>query len=67
MRDEREYQRIVAYIEKNPVKASLVQRPEDYFWSSASTAERATSAVVLGRHSAKLCPHRVAGLDGIFR
>ena len=44
VRDEREYPRIVAYIENNPVKAGLVQRPEDYyFWSSATTAERAST------------------------
>jgi hypothetical protein len=28
--------RIVRYIENNPVKAGLVSRPEDYPWSSAS-------------------------------
>ena len=43
VRDEREYPRIVAYIENNLVKASLEQPPEDYFWSSASTAERAST------------------------
>ena len=36
VRDEHEYGRIVAYIESNPVKAGLVEHPEDYRWSSAS-------------------------------
>ncbi|MGH9722500.1 MAG: transposase [Bryobacteraceae bacterium] len=35
VRDEVELNRIVAYIENNPVKAGLVQRGEDYRWSSA--------------------------------
>ena len=36
VRDEREFQRIQAYIEENPVRAGLVTAPEDYPWSSAS-------------------------------
>ena len=43
VRDERERQRIIAYIENNPVKAGLVRRAEDYPWSSA--AERAGAVV----------------------
>lgn len=35
VRDEDEYRRIAAYIESNPVKAGLVERAEDYLWSSA--------------------------------
>jgi REP element-mobilizing transposase RayT len=35
VRDEREFQRIRAYIEENPVRAGLVTAPEDYPWSSA--------------------------------
>jgi len=42
VRDDRELERIVAYIENNPVKAGLVSRPEDYRWSIA--AERGASA-----------------------
>ena len=42
VRDDRERERIVAYIENNPVKAGLVQRAEDYGWSSAG--ERSKSA-----------------------
>ena len=36
VRDEAEWARIVAYIHQNPVQAGLVQRAEDYKWSSAS-------------------------------
>ena len=36
VRDAEEYRRITRYIEENPVKAGLVQRAEDYPWSSAS-------------------------------
>jgi len=35
VRDSGELTRIEAYIEKNPVKAGLVERAEDYGWSSA--------------------------------
>jgi putative transposase len=42
VRDEKEWERIAAYIENNPVKAGHVQRAEDYGWSSAS--ERKKSA-----------------------
>jgi putative transposase len=35
VRDSGELERIVAYIEDNPVKAGLVVRAEDYRWSSA--------------------------------
>jgi putative transposase len=34
-RDEAELYRIIEYIERNPVKAGLVLRPEDWPWSSA--------------------------------
>jgi putative transposase len=36
VRDAREWNRIVAYIENNPVKAGLVSQPEKYRWSSAA-------------------------------
>ncbi len=36
VRDSLEFARIAAYIENNPVKAGLVQRAEDYEWSSAT-------------------------------
>jgi REP element-mobilizing transposase RayT len=42
VRDEREMERIAAYIESNPVQAGLAARPEDYVWSSAR--ERGPSA-----------------------
>lgn len=35
VRDEQERQRIVAYIENNPVRAGLVARAKEYRWSSA--------------------------------
>ncbi len=34
-RDDEEMQRIIAYIENNPVAAGLCQRPEEWPWSSA--------------------------------
>jgi len=36
VRDEEQYKRITKYIENNPVNAGLVERPEDYPWSSAA-------------------------------
>lgn len=38
VRNEREFQRIVAYIEKNPVLAGLAATAEDWPWSSAAWA-----------------------------
>ena len=35
VRDRAEFQRIVRYIETNPVKAGLAANPEDFPWSSA--------------------------------
>jgi REP element-mobilizing transposase RayT len=35
IRNDDEYWRVVRYIENNPVKAGLVDRPEDWRWSSA--------------------------------
>ena len=35
VRNVSEFNRIVSYIENNPVKAGLVSLPEDYPWSSA--------------------------------
>jgi putative transposase len=39
-RDEAEFYRIIAYIEKNPVKAGLAAKPEDWCWSSAAERKR---------------------------
>jgi hypothetical protein len=44
VRDVEEFQRIAAYIVDNPVKAGLVNRGEDYRWSSASCAEMSLNA-----------------------
>jgi REP element-mobilizing transposase RayT len=38
VRDEREFNRIVAYIEENPVSAGLAAAPENWPWSSAKRA-----------------------------
>jgi putative DNA methylase len=35
VRDERHYRNAVVYIENNPVKAGLCERPEDWPWGSA--------------------------------
>jgi putative transposase len=35
VRNEQEFYRIAAYIERNPVAAGLVEKPEDWAWSSA--------------------------------
>jgi putative transposase len=39
VRDKKEFDRIVRYIEWNPVSAGLVARIEDFPWSSATTAQ----------------------------
>jgi hypothetical protein len=44
VRDERELERIAAYIEENPVNAGLVQRAEEYKWSSANAGKIADAA-----------------------
>ena len=36
VRDERHFYNAVAYIENNPVKAGLCEKPEDWKWSSAT-------------------------------
>ncbi|MCI0698229.1 hypothetical protein L0337_40260 [candidate division KSB1 bacterium] len=36
IRDEQEFWRVIEYIENNPVKVGLCQKPEDWKWSSAS-------------------------------
>jgi len=43
-RNEEESQRIVAYIENNPVKAGLVAKASDYPWSSARRRLEADAA-----------------------
>ena len=40
IRNQQEFDRVVNYIENNPVKAGLVERPEDWQWSSASERGR---------------------------
>jgi putative DNA methylase len=36
LRDEEELERVVAYINANPVRAGLVAQPIDFRWNSAS-------------------------------
>jgi putative transposase len=50
VRDAREFEKIAAYIENNPVKAGIVARPEDYPWSiaAAPAARDDKSAVATG-------------------
>jgi REP element-mobilizing transposase RayT len=50
VRDAREFEKIVAYIENNPVKAGFATRPDDYPWSSAAkpAARDGKSAVAAG-------------------
>jgi putative transposase len=38
IRDAGEWQRVRSYIERNPIAAGLVGKPEDWPWSSASRA-----------------------------
>ena len=45
-RDRDEFVWIIEYIEKNPVKAGLVGRPEDWPWSSAAERKRRGSTEI---------------------
>jgi REP element-mobilizing transposase RayT len=36
VRDHKELEKIIQYLEANPQRAGLVKRPEDWPWSSAS-------------------------------
>lgn len=42
VRDQREFDRIHAYIENNPVRAGLAQEPSEFLWSSARGEEVAS-------------------------
>ena len=44
VRNERGFNRIVAYIEHNPVSAGLAARPEDWPWSSAAWVDSNTAS-----------------------
>ena len=44
VRNQAEFERITAYIENNPVKAGLVQLPQDYRWSSAGVEKSLDAA-----------------------
>jgi len=45
VRDAREFQRTVQYIENNPVKAGLVVEPHDFPWSSAGRIQSCPTVV----------------------
>ena len=60
-RDEEEFQRIVYYIENNPVKAGLCQRVEDWPWSSARFRRWwPMGKVLIGEWIAR-CKHEMSG------
>ncbi|MGD0775909.1 MAG: transposase [Candidatus Solibacter sp.] len=44
VRNEREFRKIAAYIEENPVRAGLASRAEGYRWSSAYAGSKAVVA-----------------------
>ena len=44
VRDQQEFDKIVAYIESNPVKAGVVSAPEQFRWSSAHAKQEAAQA-----------------------
>jgi REP element-mobilizing transposase RayT len=62
VRDEAEWNRIADYIERNPVKAGLVTRAEDYAWSSANPQwrPRVHTSVNAARMSACATPRTLA-------
>jgi REP element-mobilizing transposase RayT len=44
VRNEREFQRVMRYIEENPVRAGIVKEAGEYRWSSAEWATRGSPA-----------------------
>src|ERR1700693_513333 len=52
VRDQEEWSRIARYIERNPVRAGLVARIEDYKWSSANPRLGVHTSVNAARRSA---------------
>ena len=50
VRDRKEFDKILRYIEWNPVSAGLVDRPEDWPWSSASERALTTSQAMGPRY-----------------
>jgi type I restriction enzyme R subunit/putative DNA methylase len=61
VRDEREWQRIVGYIEENPVTAGLVHRASDYRWSSAWAAGE-SAETSLGAADTSVCATSKGGV-----
>jgi sugar phosphate isomerase/epimerase/REP element-mobilizing transposase RayT len=56
IRDEEHFRKAVHDIEWNPVKAHLVQRPEEWKWSSATSRNEENSADSSSSHSQKAGP-----------
>jgi hypothetical protein len=61
VRDQREWDRIARYIERNPMKAGLVSRIEDYQWSSAHRD------ALLGAHKSPLPGVHKSPLPGVHK
>ena len=57
VRNQAEFERITAYIENNPVKAGLVQLPQDYRWSSAGVEKSLDAARTRAYATYKLAPY----------
>lgn len=56
VRSDRELERIRTYIDRNPVTAGLVERPEDWPWSSAAKrSDRATPGCATRRTVKSVC------------
>ena len=53
VRNSREYERILNYIEQNPVRAGLVNSPEQWPWSSAATGQAKACPTLTGQD---FCP-----------
>jgi putative transposase len=53
VRNEKEFDRIVSYIENNPLAAGLVARAEDWPWSSARRQQRTQAGVPVPRGKKK--------------
>jgi REP element-mobilizing transposase RayT len=64
VRHEREFEKIVNYIEGNPVRAGLVRASNDYRWSSAGWATRGSPADRGVRPTLGSVSARIGGPDG---
>ena len=60
VRDEEDYERHALYIRMNPVRAGLVERAEDYPYSSASSKRKSSMSKDLTWKSGSLEPRKHA-------